>query len=209
MTVLPLVVTRPVVPACGSSYGGRALRYRSVQRAARTVIPSPPPSHRALADRRTPSHGAWGPRRMPLGGRRGPWTATSAPVWGRSLRWARAVRKVGHSGPVPPPDGQGDRSHCYAPRHGAAQSPTQSKTSDDDLKLHFPPKMPRCLSLRLLPCGRMLPRGWGGGVQGGFRGHGNARSLLGALCRGRPLRAAVAQREATVLHPPNVRVAFG
>ena len=53
--------------------------------------------------------------------------------WGRTVRCARAVRKVGYFGPVSP-DGRGDRSNCCVPMRRTAQILTQSKNSDDELK---------------------------------------------------------------------------
>ena len=52
---------------------------------------------------------------------------------GRTVRCARAVRKVGHFGPVSP-DGQGGCNNYCVPRHRTAQILTQSKNSDDELK---------------------------------------------------------------------------
>ena len=47
-------------------------------------------------------------------------------LWGRPVRCARAVRKVGSFGPVSP-DGQDDRSHYRVPIRSTAHIPTQSK----------------------------------------------------------------------------------
>ena len=80
---------------------------------------------------------------------------------------------------------------------GLAPPTGRATSSDDDLKLHFPLKMPRCLSLRLLPCGRMLPRGWGGGVFRGVTGTLTYYWALGAgrtRCRNAPIVAPPASR---------------
>ena len=72
---------------------------------------------------------------------------------GRTVRCARAVRKVGYFGPVSP-DGQGDCGNYCLPRHRTTQILTQSKNSDNKLnKLCFILKMPDfCLNLLFSPC---------------------------------------------------------
>ena len=52
-------------------------------------------------------------------------------LWARTVRCARAVRKVGHFGPVSP-DGQGNCGKPCVPIHRTAHIRTQTKNSDGE-----------------------------------------------------------------------------
>ena len=68
------------------------------------------------------------------------------------------------------PDGRGDRGDYRVPIKRTAQVLTQSQSSDTELnKCMCHTDNARVPSLMRLPCGCMLPRWGGGGVQGGSR----------------------------------------
>ena len=92
-----------------------------------------------------------------------------------------AVPQAGPCRPLPP---RAKAPSCVPQTTGLFRLLLGPKTSTmSQPKLRFPLKTPDCgLNPPALPCGRMLPRGWGG-VQGG---HGTAALLLGTV-RERPL----------------------
>ena len=102
---------------------------------------------------------------------------------GRTMCCARAVRRVGYFGPVPP-GGQGDRNNYCAPIHRTAQILTQSKNSD---KVVFHTENAGLMSKSAVFALRMYASRVVGDLQSG---HGKSSLLMGAvrpLCRNAPL----------------------